>query len=220
MSQMYKSYAFTIRPRNGVNASIVSDTIRWLKRQEYGFLVQEMKDEAAHLHGQLWIDVPRLKGTVALSLEKLQERNDLDWDPASKKVLRRGVKIAYNSDFVEEYLSKEDNILYNNPPEDEDSYYPSKEEQQAVQDAHKAADKRLHQLKVMYDKSEISKKPNVDTEYKISIFLYNSWYVDKTIPTVQNLRYEQELRRKLHHYVYPSNQGFKEIIPYSQLKKK
>ena len=220
MSQLYKSYAFTIRPRNGINASIVSDTIRWLKRQEYGFLVQEMKDEAAHLHGQLWIDVPRLKGTVALALEKLQERNDPEWDPASKKVLRRGVKIAYNSDFVEEYLAKEDNILYNNPPEYESSYYPSKEEQAAVQEAHKAADKRLHQLSIMYKQFAEKLNPEMDTEYKIAKFLYNSWYIDKTIPTLQNLRYEQELRRKLHHYIYPSPQGYKEIIPLSQSKKK
>lgn len=212
MSQMYKSYAFTIRPKNGINDKLIQHTIRWLEKQDYGFLVQEMADQAAHLHGQIWINNPRVKGTVQLSLEKIQERTDPDWCPASKKVLRRGVKIAYSASFTEDYLSKEDNILYNNPPEDEQQFYPSTAEQQAVQAACKAADKKLHQLSVMYDEYKSNLNPDTDSKYKIAIFLYRQWYCEKTLPTCQNIRYEKELLRKLHHYVYPSPQGFKELI--------
>ncbi len=211
----YRSFAFTIRPRNGVNDKLLEDAISWIQKQDYGFMVTEMALEAKHIHGQIWINNPRAKGTVALSLERLQERSDPEWDPASKKVLRRGVRIAYNKDFVEEYLSEDktgSTIEYNNPPEDEDEFYPSQEEQDAVMNEAHAADKRLHRLSLMYHIYYKEDMPILAYKKLVAKFLFDAWYISKNLPTLQSKRYEKDLLRKLVFYLYPSPDGWEELL--------
>ena len=213
----YKSFAFTVRPKNGMTDELQRKLLVWLKKQDYGFAVTEMESEARHIHGQLFTKTPRTKGAVQLSLERIQEKVDPDWDPASKKVLRRGVKIAYNHQFVEEYLNKEDStIIYNSPPEEEAEYYPSEEEQQKVKDASNAVDKRLHSIAILY-KTFTEENPKIKLiklrEQRISIFLYNSWYINKTLPTLPNIKHEKELLRRVRNYIYPYYDGYKELIP-------
>lgn len=214
----YKSFAFTVRPKNGMTDELQRKILVWLKKQDYGFAVTEMESEAKHIHGQLFTKVPRTKGAVQLSLERIQEKVDPDWDPASKKVLRRGVKIAYNHNFIEDYLNKEDSIvIYNNPPEEEAEYYPSEEEQQKVKDASNAVDKRLHSITILFREWEQKNKDMLELailpEQKIAMFLYDAWYISKTLPTLANIKHEKELLRRVRHYIYPADGWYKELIP-------
>lgn len=213
----FKSYAFTVRPRNGLSEELECRITSWLKKQDYAFAVTEMSAEAKHLHGQIFCNEPRVKGAVQLSLERIQEKYDPDWDPASKKVLRRGVRIAYNGDFIEEYLNKEDSsVIYNSPPEEESSYYPSEEEQTKVKELSNAVDKRLHTISNLYRDWKSKNKDIAKVilrEQRISMFLYDSWYISKTIPTLSNIKFEKELLRRVRNYIYPYSEGYIEIIP-------
>jgi hypothetical protein len=129
----YRSWCFTIRPLNGFQENTELRLIKWLNKQDYGFACVEMDGQSRHCHGQIWIDKERDKGTINKSLENICATTIDDWNPAQNLVLRRGTKIGYNDDFVEEYLSKEDNVIFNNPPLDSSEYYPSQEEQNKLQ---------------------------------------------------------------------------------------
>ena len=213
----FKSYAFTVRPKNGLSSELEDRIISWLKKQDYGFAVIEKDGEARHMHGQIFCHVPRTKSAVQLSLERIQEALDPDWCPASKKVLRRGVKIAYSSDFIEEYLNKPDSkVIFNNPPEDEAPFYPSQEEQDKVKDQANAVDKRMHHISMLYETFS-DDNPLLEgvilPEEKVARFLYDAWYISKTLPTLQNLRSERELMRRVRHYIFPHPDNFKQLIP-------
>ena len=106
---MYKSWTFTIRPRDGFPKTLDHKVVDWAKKQDGAFLTYEKADVERHIHGQIWCE-PRDKGTVNKSLERICVNNIPEWDTAQNIVLRRGTKIAYNNDFVENYLAKEDNI--------------------------------------------------------------------------------------------------------------
>lgn len=213
----FKSYAFTVRPKNGLEKDLEDRLVAWLKKQDYAFAVIEMEGEARHMHGQIFSNVPRTKSAVQLSLERIQEKLDPNWCPASKKVLRRGVKIAYSSDFIEEYLNKYNStVIFNNPPEEESSFYPSQEEQDKVKEQSNAVDKRMHSISVLY-KTWSEGNPILEgvilPEEKIARFLYDAWYISKTLPTLQNLRSERELMRRVRHYIFPHEDNYIQLIP-------
>ena len=89
MTNAYKSWAFTIRPRDGVekDSPLQIAIVKWCMKQNYYFLCAEGVDEARHLHGQIWIDDPRDKGTICRSLERICEKNVDTWNPAQKKIV-------------------------------------------------------------------------------------------------------------------------------------
>lgn len=141
---MFRSFCFTHRPKNGVEAGGPLETriIKWCQKQPHYFLCAEKEDEARHLHGQVWLDVPREKGAITKTFQRIYQ--DLEHTPAEIKVMKMGVKIAYDCNFVENYLSKEDNILLNDPPANEADYYPSQYEQDKVKAKADAVDKKFH----------------------------------------------------------------------------
>ena len=65
MSDKYKSFAITVRPRNGISDETIEELIKWITKKDYGIVVIEMEDEARHLHAQIWLDeevtVPQYK---------------------------------------------------------------------------------------------------------------------------------------------------------------
>lgn len=219
----YKSYAFTVRPRDGLTPELERRLKVWLSKQDYAFAVTEMEAEARHMHGQIFSNIARTKSSVQVSLERIQESCDPNWCPASKKVLRRGVKIAYSNHFIDEYLNKSDSkIIYNNPPEEESEFYPSEEEQKKVKEQAQAVDKRLYAISILYQGWRTDNKDILDDiilrEERIARFLYDAWYISKTLPTLQNLKQERELARRVRNYIYPYQSGFMDLIAEQQKK--
>ena len=211
MTNAYKSWTFTIRPRNGVekDSPLQIAIIKWCMKQDYSFLCAEGTDEARHLHGQIWIKDAREKGTIQRSLERICEQKLEDWNPAQKKVLRSGVKIAYSKDFVENYLSKEDGWILNDPPEDEENYYPSEEEQNKVKESANAVDKKYHRLSEMFkeysdnnnfDYKDISS--NLKRKEVIAKFLGIQMFKEKTIPVIADKKHRTQLMECLKAYIW------------------
>lgn len=194
---MYKSWAFTIRPREGFHEELETKLIKWISKQDYGFACVEMEGDARHCHAQIWINTPRDKGTINRSLENLCVSGLKEkFDASSKVVLRRGTKIAYNDDFIEEYLAKEDNIIYNNPPEDTSVFYPTKEEQEKVM-----AKKNTKNSKYLECKTQFLEKGNEVTLENVAIFVRDGMYKNDTITIIEDDRKRKQFVKSLFYYI-------------------
>lgn len=152
---MYKSFAITIRPKNGIPAggTLQNQLLKKLQKYDYCDMWMEKEDEARHMHCQIWVNNPVAIGTIKTAMVRIQEKHDPDWSEQSKKVLREGIKIAYN-DWIDNYVSdnhlKEDEIsenLFHRVPPITADYYASEEEQQKIIDSSKSANKTYFRLK-------------------------------------------------------------------------
>lgn len=206
---MYGSWSFTIRPRNGFPEELDDKVIAYCKKQTGGFLCSEMDAEARHLHGQLFFKEPRDKGTVNRSLERLCANNIPEWDGAQSIVLRRGTKIAYSDDFITEYLSKEDNILFNNVPLDTKPFYPSLEEQTKVKNKSDAVDKKYHQWSV--DFNEWNSDEPITLEL-VAKFLSYKIYEEKRYPVIAEKRKRVEATQNLYNYLRPGKNTYYQFL--------
>lgn len=178
MSQ-FRSYAFTVRPLNGLSTSTEDALLKWLALQHHGFAAIEKESEERHMHGQVFYETPKSKGDLNKQLERICSRTIDNWSPAQTRVLRRGTKIAYSDDWIDTYLAKEDNIIFNNPPEESDEYYPSQEEQQATIAAASAVDKEFHRYSVDFE-SWIQEHPEHEDLFgkdRIRHFFVDKWFV-------------------------------------------
>lgn len=202
---MFKSFAFTIRPRDGFPKTLDHKVVDWARKQEGAFLCFEKDGIERHIHGQVFHE-PREKGTINRSLERLCANNITEWDAAQSIVLRRGTRIAYNDDFITEYLSKEDNILLNNPPEDTSLYYPSEQEQKEVKAKANAVDPQYHQYLVDFKKYQKEKDlPIVSTRIEcikqVASFLSYKIYVEKTYRVIKHKRDRNEICQNIMNYI-------------------
>jgi len=194
----YNSWGFTIRPLKGITDKTATKVLLWLDKQDYGFACLEMEGEARHLHGQIWINEPRTKGTINKSLENICSRTIEDWNPAQNIVLRRGTKIAYNDDFVEEYLSKEDNIIFNNPPNLSTPYYPSQEEQQEVQAKSSSRNLVYYELKKEWKKFN---EHNAFTLEDVAKWLMDKMYKYDTYRIIEDDKRRKQFTKSLYYYL-------------------
>ena len=210
MTNAYKSWGFTVRPKNGVekDSKLENAILTWCKKQDFHFLCAEGEEECRHLHGQIWLDNPREKGEVQKALQRIYERI-IEPSPAEIKVLRSGVKIAYSKDFVENYLSKEDSWISLDPPCDEEKYYPSKEEQEKVKNSANAVDKKYHRYSEMF-KETYKEYKNIFGELKrkttIAKWLGNQMFKEKTIPVIADKKHRTQLLECLKAYIWEESQ--------------
>lgn len=216
---MYKSWTFTIRPREGYPSHLDSKVLDWVKKQKGAFLTYEKDGVERHLHGQIWCE-PRDKGTVNKALERICANNIPGWDSAQNIILRRGTKIAYNNDFVENYLAKEDNILLNSPPPEFDSYYPSPEEQEKVKAASNAVDPQYHQY--LCDFKEYQKHKNlneiknhIEGIKQVAQFLSYKIYEEKKYKVIKHKRDRVAITQNIYNYIL-GRQCYKQFITEEQ----
>ena len=210
---MYKSFTFTIRPRDGFPQELDCKVIKWCQQQTGAFLCYEKEGIERHLHGQVWLQEAREKGTINRSLERICATNVKDWDNAQSIILRRGTKIAYNDDFVVEYLSKEDNILLNKPPdEDTEDYYPSQEEQEKVKAKANATDQYYHTMNESL--KEYKEEFNIEkvTRKIVADFMSYQIYHKKTHKIIRHKRDRVEITNNLYNYHTENFNSWKEFL--------
>lgn len=104
----FSAFCITIRPRGGVVPG--EDLETWIKTYattmcKHHHIIAEMDNEARHLHGALFLKQPRalgnLKNRFSTWFEKLGKEDD------ERKVMMDGVKIMYNSYWLDTYLCKD-----------------------------------------------------------------------------------------------------------------
>ncbi|AXH79057.1 MAG: hypothetical protein [Circular genetic element sp.] len=202
----YKSFAITVRPRDGITDKTVTALTKWFKALPYSVAVLEMQSEARHLHAQIWFNEPKTKGDISKQIHRICDRTISEFDTSQLKVLRQGIKIAY-SDWYLDYLVDNDNktddahIIIDNPPEKTLDFYPTEEEQDKLQNKINAVDPRMYAL----EQSFLERYPDNLTLKAVAQFLSEEMFVNRTIKCVLQQRDRTALCKTLHAYINKSN---------------
>ena len=202
----FRSFALTIRPRDGISDDTIAGLSKWLSKLDFAVAVLEKEGIERHLHAQIWTNQPKAKGDIIKQCERICIRTipDFQNDGAAKKVLRGGIKIAY-SDWYLDYLCENDlkeepNIIIESPPTNTYDYYPTEEEQEAVQRVTNAVDPRFTDLEVkalqFFEKRSLGcNKKNVAT------FLADAMFVSRTIKVLMHQRDRVSLALSLYAFM-------------------
>lgn len=195
---MYKSFAFTVRPKFGVdeNSALERKLIKYIEKYQ-GFLVSEKEGLERHLHGQIFYEKPKPKGRFNEQLESICKTTTDNWSPDQSRVLRAGTKIAYSDSYFTEYTNKGGVLLISNMPLSTTDYYPTEEEQDKVQRRANAVDQKYHRLSELY--AEYSE--SIPTLGKIKQFLFDIMFVSKKYHVVEDPKKRKWLADCLLEYI-------------------
>lgn len=205
----YRSFTFTLRPLDGAKVSLDDAVVKWLKKYK-GFLCAEKEGVERHLHGQIFYENPVSRGDLNKQLTNMCERVVENWNSQQNYVMRRGTKISYDDNFIDEYLSKEDKHLYVDLPDNTSEYYPSKEEQAKVQAKSNAIDKRFHEWETDFKASqyyEMLKKMPQGAQLFVSQFLEDMMFCSRKYPVVVCPKKRKEYAKALLLYVTKCKDG-------------
>lgn len=86
-----------------------------------------------------------------------------------------------------------------------EEYYPSEEEQAAVQAASTAVDKEMHSLLIRFQQECGESRPCLPTQREVATFLYQKAFHEKCISIKRNQRDRVEQTRILHAYICGSD---------------
>lgn len=206
-SKKYKSFCITVRPRGGLHGEYDEAVVKYIRKQLYYVYNYEKEAEARHIHAQIFFDEPVRKSNVQTALKRIAEKHDKDWSPSSRKVLVSGVKIAYNDNFMDNYITKDGDINLENykPPDATQDYYPSEEEQaQAIAQAG-AVDQKFHRLKQLWELEHEEYIEHQKTLKDVGHFIYKLMFEDKLIDVIADDRRRKQLVKALTHYIFPYN---------------
>lgn len=205
-SNEFRSFAFTIRPKDGVpeDSDLEKSIINYVAKYK-GFVCYEKEDVARHLHAQIFFEKPKRKYDVNKQLNLICTRTVKDWDLDQQHVLHGGTKIAYNDDWYLNYCNKEDTVfLYKGLPDDTVEYYPSISEQQKVMARSHAVDKTFHHLKEMYEEDPFTVHGisiSNPSEEQVKKWFYHQMYVKKSIKVIEDKRKFNQRACSLYHYL-------------------
>lgn len=105
--QKFRTYAVTLRPRNGIDDSQASKIVAWMKKRcTHLHVVSEKTGSARHVHAALYLKMDVTRSNFATVLVRLGAQ--LGFDEEEKVILRKGIRILYSDDFVQSYLDKDD----------------------------------------------------------------------------------------------------------------
>ena len=195
-AKKFKSFAVTIRPRDGVDDNLLKEFQTWFGKQEYVYAVTEKEGSARHIHFQMWGEEKYI-GDVKKQMKRICERKITDWDKAQEKYTVF-VKIAYN-DWYEDYLEEnpdkpeEVNELVSKLPDCTLHYYPTEEEDERMKASSNAVDKHYHELSSELDAYLLANDIIDVTKLTIARFLHQKQHLDKTMKVIR----EQKIARGL-----------------------
>lgn len=203
----FNSFCITIRPKNGIpcGGPLENAIIAKCKKYDYSYAVAEMEDEARHIHIQIWIEKSSEKGTIARAWERIQEKFDPEWSPAAKKVLRSGIRIAYDDNFYQKYLDKGGTLMFEKTPVEREKYYPNLDWQQTQIEKANSVDKKFHRWKCEFESWLEENQPKhciteIDKEL-VAIFMADMMFVKKKWVVVTSSRARKENCECLHAYI-------------------
>lgn len=213
-SQKFKTYAITLRPRDGIDDDAVAVVTDWVrKRSEYYHIVTEKTGSARHLHAALYLRLEITKSNMNTLLCRLGKKIGLDNDELS--VLRKGLKILYSNDFVSTYLDKDDDteVIVSCLPEYKflESWYPPK--------PLPLNKKKLQRHSKYYWELEAlwfqHKRPidEVNTQ-NIRNFLFNMMYCKRLIPVLKDDKTIIQTAKHLSRWINRKDESTIEIPPF------
>lgn len=222
---MFRSFAFTIRPRDGITDTTIAAYHKWFKKLDYAFVVLEKEGHERHLHAQVWLTKPRAKGDIIKQADLICLRTIPDWaaDGSQKKVQRGGIRVAY-SDWHLDYLSQNDlkidspNIILDNQPNNTYEYYPTEEEQESVKQLANAVDQRYFALEQKCSKYLEDQDKSL-THKTVASFLNDAMFNSRTIKVIEDPRRRNQVCYTLYCYMLKSSDIYN-FIPKDPAQKK
>lgn len=203
MVNKYRSYAVTISTFEPVEGEFQKWILNYLKKCDYSYAVIEGgpgTGKERHCHFQTWYEEPIEKGSLKRSLKRAIEK----YCPESKPHIALRIKIAYNDDWLEEYMTKEvTELMIDSVPTGTADYYPSKEEQEKVQASANATDSVFHDLSIRFHNSW---NDNNEIELvDVARFMATEMFKNKTIRVIIDKKNRVEKTRALWCYLTPDN---------------
>lgn len=210
----FKTYALTLRPRNGVDTDMISTCTKWIKKRcEFYHIVTEKEGSERHIHAALYLKAEVTKSNLNTVWVRLLKTFKLD--SAELSVARKGVKILYSNDFVDNYLDKDDDtvVIESNLPESGTllQWYPPKP---VVQDRAKKHSIYYHELEALWEKH---KRPllEVNTE-NCRHFLFNMMYNERCINIIKDDRTIIQTARHLTRWLNKAEHSTIELAPFEK----
>ena len=181
MPDAFRTFSFTIRPKCGVSDQNISHFIKKFKASNKNdghlfYMVSEKEGTERHLHGQIWYEKPTTKDVPTKYLKREFPKLWESHDYVIKVAL--DVRVAYNNDWIQNYLDKGGNVLLNLMPEKEmlESYLPPKEKQEYWIEKKNSTDTQLFDLEQRYREtySDVT-MPQVAKFLAEAMFGKNKW---------------------------------------------
>lgn len=119
-----RTFAITLRPRGGILDEQVDTLVKYIKKQcDYYYIITEKTGIERHIHAGIFLKKKKTKSNFTTDILRLYK----DLDPEEKSVMRKGIRVMFNADFLGEYMEKDDDtvVLEKNLPEAStmDSYF-------------------------------------------------------------------------------------------------
>lgn len=147
--EKFKTFAFTLNPRNGVTDKQIEKIEKYSRAQcEYYHVITEKKGDQRHVHAAWVLKVPQTRSYVSVYMSRMFK----DLEPDEKKVMLQGLKVMYNEDFIRNYMDKDDDtvVVCSCLPEAGylESYFPPKKEAES----RKTRQLAFHQMMIDLEK--------------------------------------------------------------------
>lgn len=212
----YRSYCITISTLEPVEGEGQTALTKWLQKQDYAYGVIEGgigKDQERHLHAQVWYEEAREKGSLNKALKRIVEKHF----PESKPHIAIKIKIAYNDDFLEKYMTKDivETLIEKVPDTSaggtRTEFYPSLEEQDKVKMKSKIIDHKMHHLEELFFEwvgDEQEPETPILKKAQISRFLSDMMYKSRKIKVPTDMKIQRNLCTVFTHYLWKSSNSF------------
>lgn len=203
-----RSYAFTLRPLDGITDSQISTFSKWVRKQAaYYHIVTEKTGSARHIHSGFILHKDRPRSNVLQMLQRLYPELSV----TEQSVMRKGLRIMYNWDFVNNYLSKGDDtvIIDSSLPEEGhlEAFFPPKPTPK--ENTSKKCSLYYHELEVMWYKympvgSEVNTRVARD-------FLFKVMYAERCLPVIRDDKQIIQTARHLVRWLKKSEESVIEL---------
>jgi len=161
---------------------------KWIKGQDYGAYVLEKEGNDRHIHAQVWLNTARTKGNIDKPLKKMLARCYNEGDYILKHALC--TKGAWDDKFCDEYMQKDETLLYKKLPAVRTAFYPTEAEQEEFM---KIAETRKNWTIWRQLETEWNAEERVINKYEVANFLGQQMFVKDNIKVVQEKRKRMEM---------------------------
>lgn len=212
----FATFAITVRPRNGISDAQVRLVTHWIKkRSTYYHVVTEKTGLSRHLHAGMYLKTAVTRSNLLTVLIRLGKSLELQDDELS--VLRSGLRIMYNGDFVSEYLDKGDDteVIATNLPEVShlEKYYPPKPAEPSAQKAARHSAQYWELEKLWYEYMRPMDEVNTENARH---FLFQMMYSKRLIPVLRDDKAIIQVARHLVRWINKTEFSTIELPPFEK----
>lgn len=210
-SSSYRSYAITVRPRDGVTDDQVELVTKWIRKNcEYYRVVTEKTGSERHIHAGLILREARPRSNILQRFLQLFK----NLTPTEKSVLRSGLKIMYNWDFINNYLDKDDDtiVVAENLPEagHMESFFPPKPSPKVT--TSKKCSLYYHELEALWY-AHSTPGTDVNTE-RVRDFLFKCMYSLRCLPVIRDDKQIIQTARHLVRWLHRAKSSTIKLPPF------